>query len=109
MSENVLKILLIEDSETDADLLIRFLKKEHFECSISRVWTKDSFVNALKEDNIDIIIADHSLPQFSGMDAFRIAKKGNKKIPFILVTGTVTEIILAEYAKEGIDDYILKH
>ncbi len=103
-----LNILLIEDSDTDADLLTRFLKKQGIEFSYSRVWQKDTFIDALKGNNYDIIIADHSLPQFSGMEAFRIVKTHKKNIPFILVTGTVPENILAEYAKEGIDDYILK-
>lgn len=103
-----LKILLVEDSETDADLLVRFLNKEKIDFSHSRVWNKEAFVNALKEKNTDLIIADHSLPQFSGMEAFHIAKNENRNIPFILVTGTVSENVLTEYAKEGIDDYILK-
>lgn len=103
-----LKILLVEDSDTDADLLIRFLKKESINFSHSRVWNKNAFINALKENNHDLIIADHSLPHFSGMEAFRIAKGENKNIPFILITGSVSEEILTEYAKEGIDDYILK-
>ena len=103
-----LKILLVEDSETDADLLVRFLHKEKINFSHLRVWNRNDFVSALKENDHDLIIADHSLPQFSGMEAFHIAKNENRNIPFILVTGTVTENILTEYAKEGIDDYILK-
>jgi CheY-like chemotaxis protein len=103
-----LKILLVEDSETDADLLFRFLKKEKIEFSHSRVWNKDGFIKALNDEEHDIIISDQSLPQFSGMEAFRISKNENKDIPFILVTGTVSEKLLTEFAKEGIDDYLLK-
>ena len=103
-----LHILFVEDSDSDADLLIRFLKHENIDFSHSRVWDKLAFIKALHENNHDLIIADHSLPQFSGMEAFRIAKSENIRIPFILVTGTVTEDVLIEYAKEGIDDYILK-
>ena len=103
-----LHILLVEDSDSDADLLIRFLKRENIDFIHSRVWDKPSFITALHENNLDLIIADHSLPQFSGMEAFRIAKSENIRIPFILVTGTVTENVLIEYAKEGVDDYILK-
>ncbi len=103
-----LKILLVEDSETDADLLIRFLKREKIDFSYSRVWDRNAFINILRENHHDLIIADHTLPQFSGMEAFRIAKNENRNIPFILVTGTVSEKILTEYAKEGVDDYILK-
>lgn len=108
LMDNTLKILLVEDSETDADLLIRFLKKGNIDFTHSRVWNKDAFINALKEGNHDLIISDQMLPQFSGMEAFRISRNENKKIPFILVTGTVSETLLIEYAKEGIDDYILK-
>ncbi len=103
-----LKILLVEDSSADADLLIRFLKKENIDFSYLRVWNKDAFINALKENDTDLIIADHTLPQFSGIEAFRIVKDEHKNIPFILITGTVSEQILTEYAKEGVDDYILK-
>ena len=104
----VLNILFIEDSDSDADLLFRFLKKEGIAFISTRVWTKPTFIAALLENDFDLIIADHSLPQFSGMEAFRLAKELNHSIPFILVTGTVTENILIEYAKEGIGDYILK-
>lgn len=106
--KSILKILLVEDSETDADLLVRYLKKEKIDFSYSRVWAKDAFVNELKENYHDLIIADQTLPQFSGMEAFRLLKKENKDIPFILITGSVSEKLLTEFAKEGIDDYILK-
>lgn len=103
-----LKILLVEDSEIDADLIIRFLKKQNIDFSHSRVWNNKDYINEINENNFDLILADHSLPQFSGIEAFRIAKNGNKNIPFILITGTVSEQTLIEYAKEGVDDYILK-
>lgn len=106
--DNKLKILLVEDSEMDADLLIRFMRKQCVNFNYSRVWDKTGFITALDNNNFDIIIADHSLPQFSGIEAFRILKNKNIKIPFILVTGTLAENNLTEYAKEGIDDYILK-
>ncbi len=106
--DNKLKILLVEDSDTDADLLIRFLKKQGIDFSYTRVWNKEDFETSITQTKLDIIIADNTLPQFSGMEAFRILKNENINIPFIMVTGTVTENILTEYAKEGIDDYFLK-
>ena len=106
--EDSLKILLVEDSDTDADLLIRYLKKELIKFIHFRVWLKDDFEKALDEFNPDLIISDHSLPQFHGMEAFQILKNKKKNIPFILITGTVSEKLLTEYMKEGIDDYILK-
>ena len=103
-----INILMVEDSEADADLLVRFLTKENIDFSYSRVWTKDAFINSLTDNEYDIIISDQSLPQFSGMEAFRITKQLNSTIPFILVTGTVSENLLTDFIKEGIDDYIFK-
>ncbi|HLG03635.1 MAG TPA: SpoIIE family protein phosphatase [Bacteroidia bacterium] len=105
---NAIKILLVEDSDDDTYQLIRYLKKEGIKFSYLRVWLRETFINALKEDDYDLIIADQMLPQFSGIEAFRIAKKENKGIPFILITGSVSERTLMEYAKEGVNDYILK-
>ncbi len=105
-----LNILLLEDSEIDADILIMFLKRQKITFSHTRVWTKEQFINALELSSYDIIIADHSLPQFTGMDAFRImnSKDKTRGMPFILLTGTVPEHILIQYAKEGLGEYILK-
>ncbi len=103
-----LKIVLVEDSDSDADLLIRFLKEEKIDFSYVRVWEINGFIKALSEFAPDLIISDHTLPQFNGMEAFRIMKNENKNIPFVLVTGTVSEKLLTQYMKEGISDYILK-
>lgn len=62
--KDVLNILLVEDTETDADLLIRFLKKE-IDLSYLRVEDRDTFIKALEENEYDLIIADQLLPQFS--------------------------------------------
>lgn len=103
-----INILMVEDSESDANLLVRFLTKEKFDFNYLRVWTKDAFLRALNCNEYDIIISDQALPQFSGMEAFRITKQLNSNLPFILVTGTVSETLLTEFIKEGIDDYIFK-
>lgn len=106
--EDHLNILLLEDSETDADLLIRFLKKETINLDYTRVWDRNAFLHEVNELKYDLIIADHNLPQFSGMEAFRLCKQNRINLPFIIVTGSVSEKLLTEYTKEGIDDYILK-
>ncbi len=103
-----LKILLVEDTDFDADLLIRHIKKSGLDFTHKRVWERDNFIEAVAIFNPDIVIADHSLPQFSGIEAFRLLKTINKNIPFILATGSVSERLLTEYTKEGIDDYIMK-
>jgi sigma-B regulation protein RsbU (phosphoserine phosphatase) len=106
--DNSLKILLVEDSDADADLLIRSLKGANINFTHLRVWHKEDYIARINDYHPDLIIADHTLPQFNGMEAFRLLKNEKKNIPFILVTGTLSESFLAEYAKEGIDDYLLK-
>jgi len=103
-----LRILILEDSEDDADLLIRFLKKENIKFNHQRVYTEIEFISKISNYSFDLIISDHSMPQFSGMDAFRIMRSQKLNIPYIIVTGTVSEKILLEYSREGIDDYIFK-
>ena len=103
-----LKILLVEDLDSDAEILIRFLKREEISFVHHRVWKRGDYIEALDVFMPDLIISDHSLPGFSGMEAFHILKEMNKNIPFILTTGTVSEKLLTQYMKEGLDDYILK-
>ena len=106
--EDKLRILLVEDSATDADLLVTHLKREQVNFEHKRVWTKEDFVKTLYSFMPDVVIADHNLPGFNGMEIFELLKKDKINVPFILVTGSVSEKLLIEYAKEGIDDYILK-
>jgi phosphoserine phosphatase RsbU/P len=103
-----LKILLLEDSDEDAALLSRFLKRNKVSGDIVRVWTKHEFLAALQPGVFDLIIADHTLPAYNGMEAYRSVRQMGLDIPFILITGAVSEKLLTDYAREGIDDYILK-
>lgn len=107
MAESI-KILLVEDSETDADLLVRYLRREGilFECR--RVSTREEFTAAMVTYVPDLVISDYSIPRFTGMDAFRLLRSISRSTPFILLTGTLSEKVLIDFAKEGIDDYILK-
>ena len=103
-----INILLVEDSATDADILVRHLRKEKIDFDYSRVWSKEGFVESIMENTYDLVIADQNLPQFSGLEAFKILKLENDTIPFILISGSVSEKFLHELTKEGIDDYIVK-
>ena len=103
-----LKILLLEDSESDAGLIQRELKRGNINFTAKVVDTKDAFENAIKNFNPDVILSDNSLPSFNSMDALFIVKENNVNVPFILVTGTVSEEFAVLSVKEGADDYILK-
>lgn len=99
---------MLEDQEDDAGLIDRALQKERVAFVRLRVDTREEFEKALEEFKPDVILSDHALPQFNSIEALRlcIAKKLN--IPFILVTGTVSEEFAVNCLKRGADDYVLK-
>jgi PAS domain S-box-containing protein len=102
------RILILEDTEADAELIERELRKSQIDYTLQRVYTRDTYVMALKEFKPDIILSDHTLPQFNSVQALRICKEEKLYIPFILVTGTVSEEFAVRCIQQGADDYILK-
>lgn len=103
-----LRILLVEDSEDDALLLLRELKRGGYEPLSRRVETAAAMQAALEELNWDIIIADYSMPHFSGLGALRLAQAQGLDVPFILVSGTVSEEETVAAMKAGAHDYLIK-
>lgn len=108
MIKGTLKILSLEDLEEDFFLITHALKKAGLEFVARRVDTKEEFEQALDAFGADVILCDHSLPQFNSNDALEIFKKRNLQIPFILVTGAVSEEFAVSSLKLGADDYVLK-
>jgi signal transduction histidine kinase/CheY-like chemotaxis protein len=107
MKDN-LKILLLEDSATDAELIRRLLHKQNLNCTIMVVINKPGYIDALEHYKPTLILSDHSLPAFNSREALQMAREYYPNIPFILVTGTVSEEFAADIIKQGADDYILK-
>lgn len=103
-----LKILMLEDSIADAELIKGLLNKERKQIDFKIAMDKRSFIRSLQSFGPDVILSDHSLPQFDSSEALKIARQWSKDIAFILVTGTVSEEYAAEMIKMGADDYILK-
>ena len=102
------KILYLEDSAQDAELAGYILKNAGIDFTFRLVDTKDEFKEALAKYQPDIILADHSLFHFNSLEALNIFKATGMKIPFILVTGTVSEEFAVNILKQGADDYLLK-
>lgn len=107
-TKKVLNILILEDNPVDVELEEHELRNSGLEFVARHVSTKDEFIRALDELTPDAILADYSLPQFSGLEAFFIVKERGIIIPFLLLTGTLPEPVVIEVIKSGIDDYILK-
>ena len=107
MNKNA-QVLILEDVATDAELIVRELRKANIAFSSQQVDDKETFLRALADFEPDIVLSDYNLPQFSGLEALRLLKERNLVVPFILVTGSMTEEKAVECMKEGVDDYILK-
>lgn len=106
--EKELKILLLEDNYADAELLMRTLTKADMKYDLHLVESKDHFISELNTFDPDVIVSDFSLPTITSLEALDIARKKNSEIPFILVTGSVSEEFAVECIRAGVDDYILK-
>ena len=103
-----LRILILEDVETDAELVERELRRGKIPFTSKRVWTKEAFLKEIDAFTPNIILADFNLPQFNALDALKLLQGLKADIPFILVTGSQPEEVAAECIKEGADDYLLK-
>ena len=103
-----LRILILEDVQDDVILIEHTLKKDGIPFEMMQVDSQETFINALHDFDPDVILSDHSLPQFNSMEALKICRKQGLDIPFILVTGTMSEEFAVRCLKEGADDYVLK-
>ncbi len=108
-SRPAFRILILEDNTLDAELIKFELRKAGFAFSSMVVETQESFIEALRNFSPDIILSDYDLPGYSGDQALACAKKNYPEIPFILVTGAVTEERAIEVLTSGARDYVLKH
>ena len=108
MMTNILKILILEDNPDDAEIIQRLLKKEKIKAEFSVTMTREGFEDALEQFKPDVILSDNSMPQFNATEALAIINERSIHLPFILVTGTVSEEFAANIIKQGADDYILK-
>ena len=103
------KILIVEDRPDDAELTARALKRAGIEHTYRRVETPDGMRAALREERWDLVIADYSMPQFSGLAALQLLRDSGIELPFILVSGTMGEEKAVEAMRHGADDYVLKN
>ncbi len=103
-----LRILLLEDNVHDAELIQELLEAHHFVCEVTRVQTRDEFVAGLRDDRIDLILADYKLPSFDGLSALTLALDARPDLPFIFVSGSLGEEVAIEAVKIGATDYVVK-
>jgi signal transduction histidine kinase len=103
-----LRILHVEDSIDDSEIVRHILVGDGIACKIERRDTRAEFVEHLRAHDFDLILADCSLPNFSGLHALALAHEYTPEIPFIFVSGTIGEEIAIESLRNGATDYVLK-
>src|SRR5208283_1642469 len=102
-----LRVLIIEDRENDALLLLRELTKAGYEPASLRVETRQDLDEALKDD-WDIVLSDFALPDFGGVEALDIVLKIKPELPFVIVSGQIGEDAAVSAMKAGAHDYVMK-
>jgi len=103
-----IRLLMVEDSEDDALLIIRALKKGGYNQEHERVETATAMEKALKEKQWDVILCDYKMPKFNVPSAIALLKEINIDIPMIVVSGAIGEEMAAECMRLGAHDYIMK-
>jgi DNA-binding NtrC family response regulator len=102
-----LRALLIEDSESDAELLLIALRRSGYQVTHARVQTGPTLRKAL-EQTWDVLLSDYAMPGFDGLDALRISKELAPDVPFIIISGTLGEEAAVAALQSGADDFLLK-
>jgi two-component system, cell cycle sensor histidine kinase and response regulator CckA len=103
-----LKILLLEDRAPDAELVTRRLLEHGLAFDATRTWTEDAFTAALGDPELDLVLADYSLPAYDGLSALRRARERRPELPFIFVSGSIGEEGAVEALRQGATDYVFK-
>src|SRR3990167_1844436 len=103
-----LRALIVEDSEDDAALVLRELRRGGYEPVYERVDTREAFNAAINHKTWDIVLSDYTMPQFKGTEALELLKLTGLDIPFIFVSGTIGEDKAVEAMRNGAHDYVMK-
>jgi len=103
-----LRVLLIEDNPSDAELAVAELRRGGFAVVEDLVSSKAEIEACLERNSYDVVLADYSLPHFRGMETVEIMRRKGKRTPLILVSGALNSVTAVECVKQGATDYVLK-
>ncbi len=103
-----LRVLIVEDSEADYELMVHALRRDGFAITAVRVDRQAALTAALQSFRADIVLTDHALPQTSGLDVLRSIQREQPLLPVLIVTGSIDEETAADYIKAGAADYVVK-
>jgi signal transduction histidine kinase len=104
----VLRVLIVEDLDSDAQLILRELRHHGYDIDYERVETRPAMEQALARQAWDIILSDYSLPHFNAMQALATLKESGLDIPFLVISGTIDEETAVTALKAGAHDFLVK-
>jgi len=105
---SLLRVLIVDDSEDDARLIIRKLRTGDYDPKWERVDTSKAMKEALEREEWDIILCDYKMPAFSASAALKLTQEKNIDIPFLIVSGAIGEDAAVSAMKSGAHDYVMK-
>src|SRR5258706_13470567 len=105
---HLFRILMVENVASDAQLVLKELKRAGIRCDAHRVETAVEYRRELEEFQPHVIFSDFAMPRFDGMEALAIARQAQSDIPFIFISGTLGEEYAVRALKNGATDYVLK-
>jgi signal transduction histidine kinase len=106
---NTLRVLIVEDSESDTGLIVRSLRHAEYLPIHKRVETGEDMREALEKEEWDMVISDHSMPRFDALSALKILHESGQDIPFIVLSGCIGEETAVAMMKAGAHDYVMKN
>lgn len=104
-----LRLLIVEDSEDDAILIVQELRRGGYDVTFLRVDSPESMTGALENQSWDLILSDHRMPHFDSLAALEIAQHQDSNLPFIIVSGTIGEEEAVGAMRAGAHDYLMKN
>jgi len=107
-THKALRVLIVDDSENDALILLHTLRKAGYQPTSERVSSAPAMKSALRQQPWDIVISDYEMPGFGGFEALQLLKESGQDLPFILVSAVVSEETAVAAMKAGAHDYIMK-
>lgn len=105
---NQLRVLIVEDSRRDFDLIVHELRQAGYDPVVERVETQAEMARCLQEQTWDAILSDHSLPEFDAAHALRLLQSSGLDTPFIIISGMIGEERAVDLMKAGANDYVSK-
>src|SRR5918996_6032621 len=104
----LIRALLVDDSDDDAQLLLREIRQAGYTVEYHRVDTATALASALSEKNWDVVLAEYKMPSLNGNDALRLFKRANLDCPFIIVSNAISDETGATTMQRGAHDYVMK-